>query len=62
MNFDDLKINDEFYENNNYIDYEINNSFLQALFGTNSLVWEKLKSYFELDASKIVVYTTDVNA
>jgi hypothetical protein len=26
----DLKINDEFYENNNYIDYEINNSFLQA--------------------------------
>lgn len=53
----DLKVNDEFYENNNYIDYEINNSFLQALFGTNSLVWEKLKSYFELlEESKRPLY------
>jgi len=45
--------NDEFYENNYDIDFELDNKFQHAIFGNKVLAWEKLSSYFELIDAKI---------
>lgn len=45
---EDVKFKDDFYENNNYIDYEMSNRYLHAIFGTKNLAWEKMLGYMDI--------------
>ena len=45
---DYIQENDEFYQGNDYIDYELRNKFQRAIFDTNVLAYTQLSEYMDL--------------